>query len=107
MLFNVSLISSGIGYTTLVSANTWSDCTAWAEGTGNSIQSINVQQQTLRPINVSSDDSYNVGLKDTITNAISSYIIYDTYTNIDSWIESQPSMSVQTINYQKRTFVQL
>jgi len=107
MLFNVSLQSSGVGYTTLVSGNTWGDCASWAEGTGSIIQSISIQQQTLILVNSSSDESYNVGLKDTITNSLSTYIIYDTYSNIDKWIESQPDMAVQNIGLQKRTIVQL
>jgi hypothetical protein len=107
MLFSVSLQTSGIGNASLVSGNTWGDCTSWAEGTGSIIQSINIQQQTLILVNSSSDESYNVGLKDTITNTISTYIIYDTYSNVNKWVEAQTDMSVQNISLQKRTFVQL
>jgi hypothetical protein len=107
MLFNVSLQSSGIGYSSLVSGNTWGDCVSWAEGTGNLIQSINIQQQNLILVNSSSDESYSLVLKDTITNSLSTYIIYDTYSNVDKWIEAQPHMAVQSIALQKRTFVQL
>lgn len=107
MLFNVSLQTSGVGSASLVSGNTWGDCVSWAEGTGSVIQSINIQQQTLILVNPSSDESYIVGLKDTITNSNKSYIIYDTYSNVDKWIESQSDMAVQNISLQKRTFVQL
>jgi hypothetical protein len=107
MLFSVNLQSSGVGYASLVSGNTWGDCVSWAEGTGSIIQSINIQQQNLILVNPSSDESYIVGLKDTITNTLSTYTIYDTYSNVDVWIESQPDMAVQNISLQKRAFVQL
>jgi len=107
MLFSVSLQSSGVGSATLVSGNTWGDCVSWAEGTGKVIQSINIQQQILILVNSSSDESYSVGLKDTITNSLYNYIIYDTYSNVDKWVEAQPDMAVQNISLQKRTFVQL
>jgi len=107
MLFSVGLQTNGVGSSTLVSGNTWGDCVSWAEGTGKVINSINIQQQTLILVNSSSNESYGVGLMDTITNSLYSYIIYDTYSNVDKWIESQPDMAVQNISLQKRTFVQL
>jgi hypothetical protein len=107
MLFNVSLQSSGIGYASLVSGNTWNDCLTWAQNTGDLLQSISIQLQTLILNNPSSDECYSVSLKDTITNSLSAYIVYDTYENVNTWIQSQADMSVQNIGYQKRTFVQL
>ena len=107
MLVSVIFSTSGASSFYLVSGNTWSDCTAWAESTEGSIQSISLQNQTLVLNNPSSDESYFVILKDDITNKLTNYIIYDTYRNIDVWIESQSDVSVQNISYQKKTYVQL
>jgi hypothetical protein len=45
-------------------------------------------------------------LKDSTTEATSGYIIYDTYTNIETWINSQTNKIVTTISLQNRAFVQ-
>ena len=104
MLFNVAF---QIGNPKLVSGATWSECAAWAEGVGETIQSINIQQQKLILNNPSSDESYQVGLKDNDTSILTTYIIYDTYSNVISWINAQSGVSVQGIQYQKRVFVQI
>ena len=107
MLFNVSLQSSGVNVTKLVSGSTWTECSAWAEGTGDSILSITNQQQNLILNNPSSDESYVVGLKDVDTLSVSATIIYDTYANVSTWINAQSGKTLQSIQYTKRTFVQL
>jgi hypothetical protein len=107
MLFSCSLQSSGSGLIKLISGNTWTACSAYLEGTGDVISSINIQNQNFIPNDTSSDESYNIGLKDDITNALMSYIIYDTYSNVISWVNSQTGKSLQNLTYQKRPFVQI
>jgi phenylacetate-coenzyme A ligase PaaK-like adenylate-forming protein len=107
MLVSVIFASSGTSSSSLVSGNTWGECTTWAEGTEKTIQSIVLQSQNLILNNISSDESYYVSLKDNVTNSISNYIVYDTFQNLDTWIESLTSQSVMNITYQKRPFVQL
>jgi hypothetical protein len=107
MLFSCSLQISGVNSIKLISGNTWSSCAAYLEGTGDSISSINIQNQNFIGNNTSSSESYNVGLKDDVTSITSSYIIYDTYANVISWVNSQTEKSLQNLQYQNRPFVQI
>ena len=107
MLFNCSLKISGINSNKLISGNTWSSCAVYLEGTGDVISSINIQKQTFIGNNTSSSESYNVSLKDDVTSIILSYIIYDTYDNVISWVNSQTGKTLQNLQYQNRTFVQI
>ena len=107
MLFSCSLQISGVNSNKLISGNTWSSCTAYLEGTGDVISSINIQNQNFIGNNTSSSESYNLSLKDDVTSAISSYIIYDTYANVISWVNSQTGKSLQNLQYQNRPFVQI
>jgi hypothetical protein len=107
MLFNCSIQISGIGSNKLVSGNTWSSCAAYLEGTGDVISSINIQKQNFIGNNTSSNESYNLTLKDNVTSTTSSYIIYDTYDNVISWVNSQTGKTLQNLQYQNRVFVQI
>jgi hypothetical protein len=62
--------------------------------------------QNLLLNNPSTTDCYSVGLKDIATGNKSSYLIYDTYSNINSWIQSQSNKEVSVISHQDRAFVQ-
>ena len=107
MLFSCSLKISGVNSFKLISGNTWSSCAAYLEGTGDVISSINIQNQNFIGNNTSSSESYNVRLKDDVTSISSSYIIYDTYVNVVSWVNSQTGKSLQTLQYQNIPFVQI
>jgi len=107
MLFSCSLQISGVNSIKLISGNTWSSCAAYLEGTGDVISSINIQNQNFIGNNTSSSESYNVGLKDDVTSISSSYIIYDTYVNVVSWVNSQTGKSLQNLQYQNIPFVQI
>ena len=107
MLFSCSLQSSGTNLNKLISGNTWSSCAAYLEGTGDAISSINIQNQIFIGNNTSSSESYNVSLKDDVTSVILSYIIYDTYDNVISWVNSQTGKSLQNLQYQNIPFVQI
>ena len=107
MLFSCSLKISGVNSIKLISGNTWSSCAAYLEGTGDVISSINIQNQNFIGNNTSSSESYNVRLKDDVTSISSSYIIYDTYVNVVSWVNSQTGKSLQTLQYQNIPFVQI
>jgi hypothetical protein len=107
MLFSCSLKISGVNSIKLISGNTWSSCAAYLEGTGDVISSINIQNQNFIGNNTSSSESYNVRLKDDVTSISSSYIIYDTYVNVVSWVNSQTGKSLQTLLYQNIPFVQI
>lgn len=62
--------------------------------------------QTLLLNNPSTTECYSVGLKDTSTGNSLSYLIYDTYSNINTWIQSQSNKEVSVISLQNRAFIQ-
>lgn len=107
MLFNCSIQSSGEGVFKLVSASTWSNCASYLEGTGDVINSINIANQVLIGTNLSSDESYNVSLKDDVTAESTNYIMYNTFSNVISWVNSQTGKTLRNLQYQKRPFVQI
>jgi hypothetical protein len=107
MLFNCSLQSSGEGVFKLVSASTWSNCASYLEGTGDVINSISVANQNFIGTNVSSGESYNLSLKDNDGVTVTNYIIYDTFSNVISWVNSQSGKTLRNIQYQLRPFVQI
>jgi len=107
MLFSCAIQSSGSGLNKLISGSTWSACSAYLEGTGDVISSINIQNQIFIGNNISSNESYNVNLKDNVTMVSLTYLIYDTYSNVISWVNSQSEKSLQNLSYQNRPFVQI
>ncbi len=56
--------------------------------------------------NPSFSKAYLVALKDITIENTSSTIIYDTFANVNSWIESQVNKSVVVISVQDRAFIQ-
>lgn len=56
--------------------------------------------------NPSSTECYSVGLKDISTGNSSSYLIYDTFANVNTWIQSQSNKQVSVISLQDRAFIQ-
>jgi hypothetical protein len=107
MLFNCSTQSSTEGVTRLISASTWNNCVSYLEGTGEVIKSINILNQVVIGTNLSSDESYNLALKDNDTQTTTNYIIYDTFSNVISFANSQTGKSIYNILYQPRPFVQI
>ena len=67
---------------------------------------IGLQNSDLLLNNPSLNTAYLVGLKDSSTEATSSTIIYDTFSNVESWINSQSNKVVITVSIQNRAFVQ-
>ncbi len=107
MLFNASTIS---GNTTpqqyIISANSWSECSSYLEGTGKQINSISQFNQILILNDVNSD-SYYVTLKTDATELVSNYLIFDTYSNVIDWINSQSGKSLNNLVYQLKTFISI
>jgi len=62
--------------------------------------------QNLLLNNPSTTECYSVGLKDIATGNSFSYLIYDTYPNVSTWIQSQSGKEVSVISLQDRAFVQ-
>jgi hypothetical protein len=49
---------------------------------------------------------YFVSLRDVTTEATTTTIIYDTFSNVETWVSSQSNKSVTNISLQNRAFVQ-
>ena len=62
--------------------------------------------QNLLLNNPSTTECYSVGLKDTSTDNSTSYLIYDTFENVNNWIQSQSNKQVSVISLQDRAFIQ-
>ena len=62
--------------------------------------------QNLLLNNPSSDECYSVGLKDITTGNSSSYLIYDSFSNVNTWIQAQSNKEVSVISLQSRAFIQ-
>ena len=106
MLFNVSSISGSTPQQYIVSANSWSDCSSYFEGTGQQINIISQFTQILM-LNDMNSDSYYVALKTDTTGLMSNYLIFDTLSNILNWIDLQTGKSLNNIGYQPKTFISI
>ncbi len=67
---------------------------------------LSLQTFNLLLNNPSQTYCYFVSLKDTSTEATSTTIIYDTFSNVESWISSQSNKAVINVTLQERGFVQ-
>jgi hypothetical protein len=111
MLFNVVVQSSNNNPSTenyTISANTMSTCISYFEELGKKINLINViENKNILINNPLSNACYNVVLKNTVTNLVISYIIYDTYENSLNWVTQQSGFLLNSFNYQPRIFMSI
>jgi hypothetical protein len=107
MLFNLSYKNnSGEQFSVFLSGSNMSAAILYCDANNFSPIQISIQNSNLLLSNPSSQTSYLVGLKDSVTEATSSIIIFDTFSNVESWINSQTNKIVTTISLQNRAFVQ-
>jgi hypothetical protein len=95
---------------TILSAATWSDATAYAEGTGKDITSINQPSNppTLVLNSPSSNNFYQLTLKNITTGASTNYFIFEEdYQSLNTWIESQTNTEVTQLYNQQKNYVVL
>jgi len=92
---------------TLLSATTWSNATAYAEGTGKEIQSINEPyNQTLVLNSPLSNNFYQLTLKNKTTGANSNYFVFeDDYQSLNTWLESQTNSELVNLYNTQRNYV--
>lgn len=107
MLFNVNFKNGNSFENYAISGTSWSECIAYCEGTGKPIQSISLYNTTLILNDTQSTDCYYVSLSNTLTNLTTFYLIFDTYQNTLTWIESQSDSSLTALTYQKRTYISI
>lgn len=107
MLFTLSYKNSSNEQSTVnLSGSNMSAAILYCDANNFTPTQIGLQNVILLANNPSSPNCYLVSLKDSTTEATSGYIIYDTYTNIETWINSQTNKIVTTISLQNRAFVQ-
>ena len=107
MLFNLSYKNnSNEQFSVFLSGSNMSAAILYCDANNFSPIQISIQNSNLLLSNPSSQTSYLVGLKDSVTEATSSIIIFDTFSNVESWINSQTNKIVTTISLQNRAFVQ-
>lgn len=94
---------------TLLSASTWSEATAYAEGTGKQIASITEPVNPTVVLNSPlSTNFYQVTLKNTSTGTSSLFYVFDDdYQSLNTWIESQPNSELTNLLNQQRNYVSL
>ena len=107
MLFTLSYKNSSNEQSTVnLSGSNMSAAILYCDANNFTPIQIVLQNVILLTNNPSSPNCYLVILKDSTTEATSGYIIYDTYTNIETWVSSQSNKSVTNISLQNRAFVQ-
>ena len=109
MLFNVVLINSDQSRDSLlISGSSWSNCLSYAEGTGKEIISIQNQKGVeVEVIGTISENSYILQLKDNITLSTSTVVLYSTFEEMITWIQSLTDKTLNGLNSQQREFITL
>ena len=95
---------------TLLSASTWSDATAYAEGTGKLIASINEPYgpPTLVLNSPLSNNFYQLSLKNNTTGTFTLYFVFEEdFQSLNTWIELQTNTEVIQISNQQRNYVSI
>jgi hypothetical protein len=94
---------------TLLSASTWSQATAYGEGTGKDIQQMFQPQSTEIVLNYpSSTNCYQVLCKNTNFGLSQSYYVFEeNFQSLNTWIESLTDLEVVNISNQQRNYVSL
>jgi hypothetical protein len=89
---------------TLLSATTWSDAAAYAEGTDKDILSINQPSNITLVLNSpQSNNCYQLTLK----NAETYFVFEEDFQSLNTWIESQSTTEVSQLYQQQRNYVSL
>jgi hypothetical protein len=92
----------------IIDANSWSNCIAYLEGTGETVNQINIisNATTIVLNNPSSTVCYYVLLKDTVSKTAYNYIVFDeSYLNLQNWISQQTGKKVISIQESEKNYV--
>jgi hypothetical protein len=94
---------------TVLSASTWSEATAYGEGTGKSIQQMFQPNNTELVLNYpSSTNCYQLICKNTNTGLSQSYFVFEEdFQSLNTWIESLTDSEVTHLSNQQRNYVSL
>jgi hypothetical protein len=108
MNFLTSSQNNSLQVQRIIDANSWSNCVAFLEGTGEPIIQINKLSDSTTIVlnNPSSTICYNVLLQDTGSKTIYSYIVFDeSYANLQTWISAQTGKKVLSIQESEKNYV--
>jgi hypothetical protein len=94
---------------TLLSAATWSDATAYAEGTGKQIGSITEPINPTLVLNSPlSSNFYQITLKNISTGISALYFVFEeNYQSLNSWIELQSNTELTALTNSQRNYVSI
>lgn len=94
---------------TLLSASTWSDATAYAEGTGKQITSITEPVNPTLVLNAPlSTNFYQLTLKNTVSGTSTQFFVFDQdFQSLTTWIDSQANTELTNLINQQRNYVSL
>jgi hypothetical protein len=106
MLFNAT-VQSTTSENFAISASSWSNCLSYLEGTGKTIKSINVANNNVIPNIPNQGYCYGVGIKNQTTDETVSVEIFDTYTYVLDWVNSQTGYSLYNIVRLNKSFVSI
>ena len=102
------IASLGVGQSAqqfVISANTWSSCLAYCEGTGLDINSIQVINQITIHYNIPGTNSYQIQALDSQGGVVNSIVWETNFDSLSTWIDSQGLQSVKTIVQSNKTYV--
>ena len=91
----------------ILTASTWSQAVAYAEGTGKDIlQIFNPPNGELVLNSPSSTTCYQVVCKNTETFSAESYFVFEEdFQSLNTWIESLPNTEVRNLSKQQSNYV--
>lgn len=89
----------------VISANSWSSCLAYCEGTGLGIISIQVISQSTVHYNVPGTNSYQVQGLDAQGTPIQSLVWETSFDSLATWLDSEGYQSIKTILQSNKTYV--
>jgi len=92
----------------IIDANSWSNCIAYLEGTGETVIQINLVNNATTIVlnNPSSTVCYIVLLQDIGSKTMYNYIVFDeSYSNLQNWISQQTGKKVISIQESEKNYV--
>ena len=108
MHFLAQITLNGDDVTYIITANSWSNCLSYLEGTGGDIvQIIKLGDTTSVVLNTpSTTNCYNVALKDVNTQQRFNYVVFEnSFTGLQNWISQQTDKQVTSIQFSEKTYV--
>ena len=89
----------------VISANSWSSCLAYCEGTGQEIISIqHLINGSFYP-NVSGTNCYQVAATNSSNQLINNWVWETSFDSLTTWIDAQGFLSVVSVQFSNKTYV--